>query len=270
MSASAAEPTADVASFLEDWLTQSPEMDVALVFTGTGRQRSQLWGAVLNQWLGAIFSPSDTSVALAKLSWWAQAIVEESEPSAHPLVAAFLRQCVPAIGVAHWQGLHDAAAQLAALDASPGDIDAMIASRLPVARAIVEIEQALWPQAGAGDAVAVARSLVLWQWRWCVHAEGTRVALVPLQLLARHGVRLNEAFVDPVERSAPVRAVWQDLAGTLLSVPAAIHGPRLRRIRTRLDVLSLKRLHSGHAQPFPASGLDVLWQCWQGGRGTPA
>ena len=130
--------------------------------------------------------------------------------------------------------------------------------------------QALWPQAGAGDATSIARSLILWQWRWRAQGELARVGLLPLQLLARHGVRSSEAYGEPASAPTAVRAVWQDLAGELLRLPTPHAGPRLRRIGTRLDTLALKRLQRGDAKPFPTSGLAVLWQCWQGGRGTPA
>ncbi len=270
MNDAVAESLPEVSAYLDEWLAQVPEMELALVFTGAGRRRSLLWGAVLNQWLISLFEPSDTGVAQAKLSWWAQAMVEMPAKAQHPLIAAFAHDGGNAVDIGMWQGLHQAAAQLAAQEASPADVSVLMDSRQGLARAIAAIEQALWPQAGAGDATSIARSLILWQWRWRAQGELARVGLLPLQLLARHGVRSSEAYGDPASAPTAVRAVWQDLAGELLRLPTPQRGPRLRRIGTRLDTLALKRLQRGDAKPFPTSGLAVLWQCWQGGRGTPA
>ena len=270
MSAPVTSTGVDVTAYLDEWLVQAPEMELALVFTGAGRRRSLLWGAILNQWLIAIFEPGDAGVAHAKLSWWAQAMAEAPAKAQHPLIAAFASECGNAVEIGMWQGLHQAAAQLVAQEASPTDVAALIDSRLDLARAIVAIELALWPQAGAGDASSVARSLILWQWRWRTQGEVARVGMLPLNLLARHGLRATEAYGELATAAASVRLFWQDLAGELLRLATPQVGPRLRRICTRLDSLALKRLQRGHAQPFPASGLAVLWQCWQGGRGTPA
>ena len=47
-------------------------------------------------------------------------------------------------------------------------------------------------------------------------------------------------------------------------------GPRLRRIRSRLDALALARMREARADPFSASGFGLVWQGWRAARGTPA
>lgn len=253
-------------SHVEKWLAQEPEMEIALVFAGAGRQRARLWGALENEWLDAVFGLSDPGVAQAKLAWWGESLAVAG--SGHPLVHAFAQETGDAVPAALWQAVTDAALALAGLDTAPADVAALISSRLPLAAALVAVETALWPQAGAGDAQALARSLILRQWRRHRIGELPQPGWLPLQLLARHGLRAQAAYAH--EDMAASNRLFADLAAALLALPAMAAGPRLRRVRTRFDGRILARLSRGHAKPFSEAGLVVLWQCWRGARGVPA
>ena len=255
-----------VDSHVGKWLTHEPEMEIALVFAGAGRQRARLWGALLNEWLDAVFDVSDPGVAQAKLAWWSESLTVAG--SAHPLVHRFAQETGDTVPATLWLAVTDAALALAAVDTSPADVAALVSSRLPLATALMAVETALWPQAGAGDALALARSLVLRQWRRHRSDALPQPGWLPLQLLARHGLRAQAVYAGEDEVAS--RALFADLAAALLALPALPAGPRLRRIRTRLDGRALARLSRNHAKPFTGAGLALLWQCWRGARGVPA
>ena len=248
------------------WLAQEPEMEIALVFTASGRARARLWGALMHEWLDAVFGLSDAGVAQAKLAWWGESLA--STDSAHPLIQAFRQETGAAVSTSHWRVLTDTALSLSILETSPTDVSALLASRMPLAGALVDIETALWPQADAADVPTAARSLVLHQWRRHQAGEMAQPAWLPLQLLARHELRAQAAYA--LEDTTAGSRLFSDLAAALLQTQSAPAGSRLRRIRTRLDDGALARLQTGRKPPFPASGFGVLWHSWQAARGVSA
>lgn len=260
-------------SYVAKWLAQEPEMEAALAFTGAGRYRAMLWGALLNEWLEATFELSDVGVAQIKLAWWGEALAQASTQSPHPLVRAFAQDTGGIVPATAWHDVAHAALELAMRDASPADVATLLATRLPLARALAAVETILWPQAGASDANAVARSLVLRQWRG--HSRGHRRGAhqaqpgwVPLQLLARHDLRAQSVYEGG--GAAASQPLFSDLAAALLAAAGPLSGPRLRRIRTRLDLRALARLRDGHAEPFSTTGFGVVWQSWRAARGVSA
>lgn len=253
-------------SYVAKWLTHEPEMDIALVFTGADRPRARLWGALLNEWLEAAFELSDSGVAQAKLGWWGEALAQASADSAHPLVRAFALEVGDAVAPALWRDVAHAVGELSTLDTTPVDVGALLESRMPVAKSLSVIEARLWPRAGDVDAQALARHLVLRQWRRHQNDRIAQPGWLPLQLLARHGLRLQEAYTQ--SDAAPTQALRVDLANALAAVSLQRGGSRFRRIRTRLDDLALARLGGGGKQSFPRGGFAVLWQSWRAARGA--
>ncbi len=257
-----------VDSHVAKWLHQAPEMDVALPFTGAGRARARLWGALLSEWLDALFGLTDLHVAEVKLAWWGEALSMPAEEAPHPLVQALGQTTNQAVSAAQWQTMAEAALRLLGRETSPADMNALIQVRLPLAQALNEVETTLWPQTGPGNAQAVARNLVLEQWRRHHHQADVQPAWLPLQLLARHGLRARAAYA--MEDMAASQHLLADLATTLASIPVTEAGPRLRRLRTRLDSRILLRLGAGRKHAFALSGFSVPWQCWRAVRGVPA
>lgn len=260
-------------SYVAKWLAQEPEMEAALAFTGAGRHRAVLWGALLNEWLEATFELSDAGVAQIKLAWWGEALAQASTQSPHPLVRAFAQDTGGIVPVSAWHDVAHAALKLAMRDASPADVASLLATRLPLAQALAAVETILWPQAGASDANAVARNLVLRQWRghFRGHRRGAHQAQpgwLPLQLLARHDLRAQSVYEGG--DAVASQPLFSDLAAALLAAAGPLAGPRLRRIRTRLDLRALARLRDGHAEPFSTTGFGVVWQSWRAARGVSA
>ncbi len=256
----------DSRSHIAKWLAREPEMETALLFAASGRPLAALWGAVLDAWLEACFMPSDAGVARVKLAWWGEALGQASAESAHPLVRAFALAGGDAVPAALWADAAHSALELVSREAHPTDFPALIGSRMDLGRALAAVESALWPDSGVGDAGAVARSLVVWQWRQHRRERDPHPGWLPLQLLARHSLRAQDVYANPADPAvAPLLA---DMAEALLGCPCAPVGPRLRRARTRLDTLALRRLRRGHPQPFAGSGLGILWQSWCASRGV--
>ena len=257
-----------VDSHIAKWLAREPEMEAALTFSGAGKHRAMLWGALLNEWLEATFELSDTGVAQVKLAWWGDALATASVESPHPLIRAFAQETGAAVSPTLWRDVAHAALELATLDASPADVSALLATRLPLARALASVEAALWPQAGTGDADALARALVLHQWRGHRPGRTPQPGWLPLQLLARHDLRAQAVYEG--SNAVASQPLFSDMAAALLVHAAPHSGPRLRRIRSRLDVLALTRLRDGRAAPFSTSGFGLVWQSWRAARGVPA
>lgn len=257
-----------VNSHIAKWLAREPEMEAALAFAGAGKHRAMLWGALLNEWLEATFELSDAGVAQVKLAWWGDALANASPESPHPLIRAFAQETGAAVSPSQWHDVAHAALELATLDTSPADVSALRASRLPLAHALSAVEAALWPQTGLGDAQALARSLVLYQWRAHRPGRTPQPGWLPLQLLARHDLRAQAVYEGG--NAAASQSLFDDLAAALLADAEPLSGPRLRRIRTRLDAQALARLREGRADPFSASGFSLIWQSWRAARGAPA
>ena len=255
-------------SHIAKWLAREPEMETALAFSGTGRHRAMLWGALLNEWLEATFELSDPGVAQVKLAWWGDALAKASVQSPHPLIRAFAQETDAAVPAPLWHEVAHAALELAMLDTSPADVSALFATRLPLARAFTAVEAALWPQAGTGDAHVLARSLVLHQWRGHRPGRLPQPGWLPLQLLARHDLRAQAVYEG--SDAAASQPFFADLATALLVEPATPAGARLRRVRSWLDARALVRLREGRADPFSASGFGLVWQCWRAARGVRA
>ncbi|MCX7563533.1 hypothetical protein OS176_08265 [Xanthomonadaceae bacterium XH05] len=256
-----------VDSHIAKWLAVEPEMEVALAFAGAGKRRAMLWGALLNEWLDATFDLSDAGVARVKLAWWGNALQTASIESPHPLVRALVEAWDDRVAVAPWVALTEATVELLEIDDSPRDVDALIAIRRSMAQALGEVERVLWPNSGAPDTMGLIRSLLLRQWRGHIPGRLPQPGWLPLQLLARHDLRMQAAY-DGLGTDA-CRALLSDLATELLACPAGLTGSRIRRIRTQFDALALSRLQSARAQPFRIGGFRSVWGSWRAARGAP-
>lgn len=260
----------EAASFVAKWLEAEPEMAVGLTLLPAAERRlAALWGALLNEITQATLLLRDAGVAQAKLSWWGHALAQEAAASEHPLLRAlFAETAVAAIPAQAWARTAHAAIELAALDHAPADVDAVIAARLPLAESLAVLETYLWPSQSP-RAQDIAISLVLRQWRHGTHGEAPRPAFVPLQLLARHGLRMQALHDAPHAQAA--RALFADLSSALLKTHGgAAQGSRLRRIRGRFDAQLLERFVRSDVAPFRLPRLACLWWAWRAAASLPS
>ncbi len=257
------------ASFVAKWLDAEPEMAVGLTLLPAAERRlAALWGALLNEIAQAALLLRDAGVAQAKLSWWGQALSQEAAASEHPLLRAlFAEPAVAAIPAQEWAHATYAAIELAALDHAPADVDAVFAARLPLAESLARLETRLWPSQPP-HAPDIAVALVLRQWRESAAGEPPRPAFVPLQLLARHDLRMQALHDAPQTQVA--RALFADLSLALARMHGgAAQGSRWRRVRGRFDAQLLQRLANGAEVPFRLPRLASLWWAWRAAASLP-
>ncbi len=264
------------ASFIDKWLAAEPEMAVGItLIPAPEKPLAALWGALLNEIAEAALLLRDPGVAQTKLAWWGQALAQGSADAAHPLIRAlFAHPQVAEIPASQWITLANEAIELACLDASPSNLDAVIAARLPLAEAIATLEASLWPLHRA-DANTIAIALLLRQWRACVPGETPRPGFVPLQLLARHDLRLQALHESPQSKAAA--ALFADFAQAMHQCNASSpsgNGARLRRIRSSFDAHLLERLRhaAAHEKPntaFALPRLAALWWAWRAASRVP-
>jgi len=271
MNEASTEPQA--ASFIDKWLAAEPEMAIGMaLIPAPEKPLAALWGALLNEIAEAALTLSDTGVAQAKLAWWGGALAGASDEAAHPLLRAlFALPEVAAIPSQEWTHLANAAIELASLEDSPSSIEAVLSVRLPLAEAITRLETQLWPS-HRPDPNSIAIALLLRQWRAGVDGDTPRPGFVPLQLLARHDLRMHSLHKEP--QSAPVVALFADLAQAVRAAQGGVSGARLRRIRAAFDARLLERLaHARHGKNrdarFALPRLKTLWWAWRAASSLP-
>jgi hypothetical protein len=254
--------------FVEKWWQREPEMRVADAFSAgaepgnaTARLRFQCWGALLHELREATFELPDPGVAAAKRGWWAEELQGLGAGRArHPLGIALAS--LEEAKAAPWTGLSLALVGAGGEPRQPDTAQA-IAALLPLARATVDVENALFRVRDAGEDAALALA-VHWLLQRLPHGLGAEDgARVPMHLLARHGLTLAQL---PAAADALLRDWAQELAAALPNPP---QGAFLRRARARFDAARLGRLRAKGGQGGFASppGFATLWRAWRAARG---
>lgn len=174
---------AELHEFCAPWLAREPRLALACQFAPAGNARARLLASsVLARELAeAAMSVSDRRVAEAKLGWWAEESARwmQGQPR-HPLARGF-----------------DAAASAAALArlalAGREWLDA------PPADDVEALQQRLRILAGASAALAGTGAAASWEPLWLalglrlsLDARAPLASLLPMDLLARHGLRRSQ------------------------------------------------------------------------------
>lgn len=225
--------------FLGKWQARWPEWSVVEVFVPQDQRRLALaWFSLLQEFEDAMNIPGDPLPADAKLGWWAQELRDWSQRrSRHPLGRVLEPHQAP------WSNLGDALSRVAHARSRPLDQDTAFVTVEPLARAIGEVEAALF---GAS-----------------VHPD--HVQAIAARLLA---ARLQEADIQGV----PMRIEGQQAAAVegwahelLRRWPVRGAGPVPRRLLSALGRLRLRRslLEGGK----PMHRMRILWRGWRAARG---
>ncbi|MBS0194928.1 MAG: hypothetical protein JSR34_11890 [Proteobacteria bacterium] len=278
----------EAAAFVAKWRAREPEMAFAEVFCPRPlRMRFALWGALLGEWREAALELSDPRPTQIKCLWWAEEVLLAAQAGPrHPLLRALALPSLP------WQGLAQALAMRADAETDrPVDRAAALAAVAPLADAIAALEAALFalpastvtafaapastsaapeatmradPPSTVSASVAARQALAvhLLGERLRIGREGSAGGLLPLSLLARHG--LTAAALDEA-RGEPVRRDWADeLAGALsgLEPPQSLDACLYRRCRAGFDAWLLRDYAAGRQRRMPPlRALRIAWRC---------
>lgn len=239
MSASAA-----LDGFLDKWRSRWPEWALAETFLPPPqRPLAVAWFALLQEFDDILNIAGDPLPADAKLAWWGEELRSwQSRRSRHPLGRVL--EPVPA----PWEQLSATLPGLLDARKMPADAADAYGKVEPFARAVTEVERALFggsgPAADKGDAVRVVATQVLAQ----------RLAEAGTAALPR---------VHEDDREQPARGQWAQ--ALLRDWPARAGGPRPRRIWSALA--RARHAQRMQAQPRPIAAPSTLWRAWRAGRG---
>lgn len=240
----------DLLEFCAPWLARDPRLALACQFAPAGAARARLLASsVLARELAeAAMTVSDRRVAEAKLGWWAEesALWMQGQPR-HPLARGF----DPRANAAALASLAVAGREW--LDAPPAaDVDAL--------------QQRLRVLAAGSAALAGTDAAAIWEPLWLalglrlsLDARAPLASLLPMDLLARHGLRRSQWPELDNARRLPVLA---DLARRVAPVPAQPEDPGLAALLV-LERRWLQRL--AHAGADRVGFLDTI-AAWRAAR----
>jgi hypothetical protein len=269
----AARATGGYQGWRDDWLAARPEWRLLEVFHPAAREPAAgVLEMLAQEWLDAGLSIREPDVARRKLAWWLDEIAELGSGRArHPLTTALadgpgLRDAAPILARAVGSAL--ALVEVEAVASTASLVDATV----PLAAALDEVGVALgiWRSAGSDRAPALAAALLGDLLRdWPRFARPER-GLVPLALLARHGV--DRVAAQSGNDAAACDALLRDLAGELRGTVGRGHRGdlavgRLVIAGAWLDAVARdpRGAREGRAAP---PRLQLLWAVWRAARGA--
>ncbi|WP_158987729.1 phytoene/squalene synthase family protein [Lysobacter panacisoli] len=226
-------------SFLDKWRARWPEWNVAQVFVPHAQRETVLaWAALQQELTDAAWGGSDARPGEAKLAWWIEELQGWSRGGRrHPLGIALQKLGAP------WERLAMAIPSLRDTRERPRDRDEALALLQPFARAVADVETALFDGTATEATVAAIQSTLLHS-HLALGGEGA----VPLSALAGAG-------------EGEHARVWG--AELLERWPASGAANRPRRL---WSALARQRLRRGDAA-LPLPPVAALMTAWRGVRG---
>lgn len=262
---------AGFASWRDDWLDARPEWRLVAVFHPIAQEPAVIALELLaREWIDAALAIREPEVARRKLAWWLDELGEQARGRArHPLTMAIAKDPRAAGAVAPLARAVGAALALVGTE-SVGSVEDLTAAIEPVARGLDEAGVALgaWRLAGAERSPAMAAALVVEALReWPRFARPER-GLVPLRLLARHGIDRAAAHAGTEPRATD--AVLRDLALELRQRVGAdrvggLAGARLAIARVWLEAIA-RDPRAAREGRLAAPRFRLLWSLWRAAR----
>ncbi|MBN8734992.1 MAG: squalene/phytoene synthase family protein [Xanthomonadales bacterium] len=265
-----------LASYLSHWREADPQRATAWLFLRHDeRIRFGALASLQDEWLKAVRDVREPQVAATKLGWWREEVQRAAHGEArHPLTRAlFADACARAVPVACWMAPVDAS--LLALTAPPPtDFAGQFAAAKPLAAALAELETRVWfgVQADSARATAVIAILQLvTSLRALGATAGNGHSPLPMNLLARHGLTLDDLARDGEARRAAVRDQAVDLERELARA-ATMPGPLglFRAVSLQHDLRALQRALRVDdplaALRTPERGFGSLLKTWRAAR----
>lgn len=262
--------------YLSAWRDADPQRAYAWLFLRPA-ERIRYGGsaALVHEWRKTLREVREPQVAVAKLGWWREELqrAADGEPR-HPLTQAlFADQWVRAVPLSCWTAVVDASLLLVAAP-PPADFDVQRHAIAPLSAAVAELETRLWfsPSADPARAAAVTAIANLVADLRALPSEAERGrSPLPMNLLARHGLGIEQVAVDGPAQRAAVRDYAQ-LLGDALADVATMTGPLtlFRALALQRDLQDVAR--SAKAEnPLavlraPATGFGTLLKTWRAAR----
>lgn len=262
--------------YLSRWREADSQRATAWLFLRPAeRIRFGALAALEDEWLKAVYEAREPQIAAAKLGWWREEMQRAVQGEAHhPLLQPLFADArVREVPVMCWTAAVDAS--LLGLNVTPSaDGAAQLAAARPLAAAFADIETRVWfgaqaDHARAAGVIAVAQLVANLRALDAATAHG-RPAL-PMNLMARHGLTLDDLARDGPARRAALRDHAADLERELTQA-ATIQGPLslLRTVSLQHDLHTLRR--AAHADDplaalqLPEHGFRQLLKTWQAAR----
>jgi hypothetical protein len=227
-------------SFLEKWLARWPEWRVVETFVPVAQRRLAIaWFALQQEFTDAMNIAGDPLPADAKLAWWGEELRDWSrQRSRHPLGRVLEPHRAP------WFELAEALPALIRLRERPLDAESAFDAVGPLAVAIADVEQALFPGPAGDEAVQALCAQLL-----AGRLEGAGEVAVPLRIAGAEN---------------PTRGAWVD--ELLLRWPSHSAGSPPRRLAAALARSQLQRSGAGGESIATLSPLRALWLGWRAAR----
>lgn len=266
------------ASFERKWLNEFPENAMVAVFLPAAqRQRANAFGTLIHELTQTAFYRSDPQIALTKLAWWRQELIDARAGSArHPItLVLFADTLIQASDPSLWPALVDAA--LEQVDLRSGtDVAQLLEQFRPWHACVARADAAVFSL----QATACDDDASLWVISYLLRdlagiparadAGQLQHAVLPLDLLARHGIARADLSNPGTARTAFVRDYLATLLKELDGCREQLRPRSLpRRVRTMLDrklILQARRASdplawlAAHQLPGPGRSLWVAWR----------
>ena len=227
-------------SFLDKWRTRWPEWRVVEVFVPVSQRKLAVaWFALLQEFTDAMNIAGDPLPADAKLAWWGEELRDWSrQRSRHPLGRVLEPNRAP------WFELAEALPVLIRLRECPQDAANAFQLVQPLAKAVAEVEAALF-----GSAVDHALILSLSSQWLASRLDEAGDGAIPIDFSAQAGVSQH---------------AWsQALLGQW---PARSSGAIPRKLWSALARSRLGRFSAAGEGYAPLSPLRALWLGWRAAR----
>lgn len=269
-------PASESGQFQSKWSTLRPELALALRFVDPAHRPLQAaLQCLLLEIEYAAYRIREDSVAVAKLSWWADELGATVDGRAsHPLTAVLASDPRARAALAHGSAV--IAAAMAQRDRDPAStLDALMAQYHPFTYGLSTIEsQFLAADPEAGTKVrTLDRALRDLAALPALIVQGELP--LPLDILARHGLTRDDLERDSAARNAAASDMLRQVSQHLRTVDAAVLSP---------SMVGVLHAHLGRARRAtrsrePLAALDnqlmrltpaVAWQCWRHARRRPS
>jgi phytoene synthase len=230
--------SAAFASFEQKWLDAHPENALVAVFlTVEQRQRERVFNTLVHELEQAAFDTREPQVAAAKLAWWQQELADAAAGNArHPITKMLFSDAqARAVDPAIWPAMA-AGATMVMEPGSCATLAESLGAFAPFYAAVAHTEWTLF----VGNTGFSAGNATLWTISHLLQVLASTSqagALLPLDLLARHGVTRLDLTTATQPRAALLRDYLGVLTGEIRKSLAVTSPVSLtRRVRTSLDL----------------------------------